>query len=254
MRTAGIDLSSRDEKSAACVIEWSAGRASISSFTLRVGDEEIAGHVADVDKVGIDVPLGWPIAFVDALSEHSKAGAWPTTYRHTANDAFRFRRTDLYVWRTAGLKPPLSVSTDRIGIPAMRAAALLATIDPKPALDGSGNVVEVYPAAALARWGLPSREYKGVKRRAQRAALVDAFANVTSGWLLLSDHDRQMCESSDDAFDALIAALVARAAAIGAIDAIPADDRVAARREGWIALPKERSLKRLASTDIAMPS
>jgi predicted nuclease with RNAse H fold len=247
MRTAGIDLSSRDTKSAACVIEWSANDASISSLTLGVGDKEIADHITNADKIGIDVPLGWPIAFAEAVSEHSTLGTWPTSYLHADNVAYRFRRTDLHVWRTAGLKPPLSVSTDRIGIPAMRAAALLSTLDPSPPLDGSGKVVEVYPAAALARWGLPSRVYKGAKRRTGRIALLDAFANATAGWLELSDQDRQTCENSDDAFDALIAALVARAAAVGAVDLIPADDREAARREGWIALPTKGSLNVLTS-------
>jgi Protein of unknown function (DUF429) len=101
-----------------------------------VTDEAITGLIGEVDKLGIDVPLGWPIAFGEAVAQHSREGTWPETYRHADLDAYRYRRTDLHVWRTAGLAP-LSVSTDRIGIPAMRAAGLLAAVAPEVALDGS---------------------------------------------------------------------------------------------------------------------
>lgn len=242
MRTAGIDLSSRDEKSAACVVEWLPGQAAITSLALGVDDAEISRLIGEVEKVGIDVPLGWPIAFVEAVSQHSSLGTWPETYRHTTIDAYRYRRTDVYVWRTAQLPPPLSVSTDRIGVPAMRAAALLAAVNPRVELDGSGVVVEVYPAAALRRWSLTSRKYKGPDHLEERRALVASFEEATGGWLSLGDDDRSACETSDDVFDALVAALVARAAAIGAVDPIPLDDREVARREGWIALPRVDSL------------
>lgn len=148
MRTAGVDLSSEDKKSAACVVEWSGNRASILTLTLGVADTEIARLIGEVDKVGIDVPLGWPIAFAEAVSGHSRLGIWPASYRHASMEAYRYRRTDIYTWRTGG-GPPLSVSTDRVGIPAMRSAALLAVVEPRVTLDGSGVVVEVYPAAAL---------------------------------------------------------------------------------------------------------
>ena len=51
--------------------------------------------------------------------------------------------------------------------------------------------------------------------------------------------------SDDNAFDALVAALVARAAAIGETIKIPKKHLEVARREGWIALPTEGSLDRL---------
>ncbi len=44
---------------------------------------------------------------------------------------------------------PLSVSTDRIALPAMGAASLLSRLPERAPLDGSGVIVEVYPAAAL---------------------------------------------------------------------------------------------------------
>ncbi len=42
---------------------------------------------------------------------------------------------------------------------------------------------------------------------------------------------------SDDAFDAVIAALIARAHAIGGTHEVPPTLREQADREGWIALP-----------------
>lgn len=250
MRTAGIDLSSQEKKSAACVVEWARDRATVVALTLGVADGDIIRLVGEVDKLGIDVPLGWPIAFAEAVSRHSEHGSWPATYRHASMEAYRYRRTDIHVWRTGGVAP-LSVSTDRIGIPAMRSAALLAAVEPRVALDGSGVVVEVYPAAALRRWGLPWRKYKGPEHVAERNALVSSFAHQTAGWLSLEGADRTACESSDDAFDALVAALVARAASVGVVEAIPEEDRAAALREGWIALPRERSLPSLG--DLGIP-
>jgi hypothetical protein len=241
MRTAGVDLSSQDRKSAACVMEWSDYKAEIISLNVNVSDEVIARLIGEVDKLGIDIPLGRPIAFVEAVARHSRDGTWPETYRHADIEAYRYRRTDVHVRDKVGLAP-LSVSTDRIGIPAMRAAALLATIRPRVPLDGSGRIVEVYPAAALRRWGLSWRQYKGSDHAEERRALVEAFAARTGDWLALSQQNRTRCEDSDDAFDALIAACVARASAVNAVDRIPDADLDAARREGWVVLPGEASL------------
>jgi hypothetical protein len=56
---------------------------------------------------------------------------------------------------------PVSVSTDRLGVTAMRCAHLLHRWSNGQHIDrtGPGRFVEVYPAAALVRWGLsPSKE------------------------------------------------------------------------------------------------
>jgi uncharacterized protein with LGFP repeats len=51
-----------------------------------------------------------------------------------------------------------------------------------------------------------------------------------------------LCGASRDACDALVAALAARAAAIGVCEPIPDEYRRLAEVEGWIALPKAKSL------------
>jgi predicted RNase H-like nuclease len=157
------------------------------------------------------------------------------------------RRTDLWAWRQLGFPPPLSVSTDRIALPAMRAASLLSGLPDRVALDGSDVVVEAYPAAALRRWGHPSRGYKGTKGSEARGSLVRGLLVETEAWLHLSDEQVNRCLSSDDAFDALVAALVARAATLSMVEPIPDEDRVAATREGWIAIPVLGSLPKLAA-------
>src|SRR6266851_452166 len=83
MRTAGIDLSSKDRETAACVISWGEGRGTVESLRLRVSDPEIVRMIGDVDKVGVDVPIGWPKAFVEALAQWSGEGRWTADYLHS---------------------------------------------------------------------------------------------------------------------------------------------------------------------------
>jgi hypothetical protein len=53
-------------------------------------------------------------------------------------------------------------------------------------------------------------------------------------------------EASDDVFDAIVCALVARAKALGRCHSVAATHREAAAREGWIAIPAPDSLAGLA--------
>jgi predicted nuclease with RNAse H fold len=246
MITAGVDLSSQAAHTASCVIEWSRSGARVSHLALDVDDQAITALVQAVDKLGIDVPLGWPLAFANAVAQHSNQGLWPADYTHSESLAYRYRRTDLWVWRALKTSPPLSVSTDRIAIPAMRAAAVLSRLPERVVLDGSGVVVEVYPAAALRRWGFTWRGYKRRDKADARRLLVERLFQGTARWLSVGPAEAERCFASDDAFDALIAALVARAAAVGLVDAVPEEDKAVARSEGWIAVPKATSLDLLA--------
>lgn len=246
MITTGLDLSSQATNTAACVIDWSEHRASITHLILGVDDDTIVRLIVNSDKFGIDVPLGWPIAFATAIAQHSRDGSWPDSYSHADTASYRLRRTDIAVWKGLGTSPPLSVSSDRIALPAMRAASLLSRLQNQVALDGSGTVVEVYPAAALRRWGLPSRRYKRRENANARRELVNQFRAETGDWLHLGDAEVSLCNESDDAFDSLIAALVARAAAVALVEPIPEADHDVAVHEGWIAVPLEGSLGRLA--------
>lgn len=246
MITAGIDLASQPHATALCVIDWSAAPAQVTHLETDVDDDAIISVAAVVDKLGVDVPLGWPSAFVEAIAMHHDSGMWPLHYRHEENLSFRLRRTDLWVHEVTG-RYPLSVATDRIASPAMRFAALLPRLAPGEPRDGSGQIVEAYPAAALWRWGFIHRGYKRAEGRATREALVDRFIECSSAWLSLDAAADRSCRESDDAFDALICALVARASARGLVEGIPDPDRVAGIREGWIALPRRETFSQLGT-------
>jgi hypothetical protein len=147
------------------------------------------------------------------------------------------RETDLVTRDVVGLVP-LSVAADRIGLAAMRCAGLLGRlaaegrpVDPS----GEGVVVEVYPAAALKHWGLLFRGYKGAVNAGVRQELVDRLA-AAAPWLRFGVLE-QACRQSDHALDAIVAALNARAAAVGRVTGPSAEQAAAARTEGWIALP-----------------
>jgi len=75
---------------------------------------------------------------------------------------------------------PLSVSTDRIALPAMRAMALLQRHKVKDR-SGGPKFYEVYPAATLKNWGLTCRGYKLIDadcKRIRRQILKDLRKNL----------------------------------------------------------------------------
>ena len=75
---------------------------------------------------------------------------------------------------------------------------------------GQGRFVEVYPAGALVRWGLEATGYKGRNREplgklvSQLRSKLPALHLDAEGW--------RACATSHDAYDAVVCALVARAA------------------------------------------
>lgn len=242
MITLGIDLASRPERTAACAIEWTDGRARVVDVACGQDDDALLERIAGVDKAGLDVPFGWPEAFVDHVTRFHAGGAWA----ETSLVALRYRETDRVVAARTG-RWPLSVSTDLIGVPAFRAAALLSRLGDVDRT-GAGRVVEVYPAAALRLWGFTSVGYKRREGRASLTTLLAELRRRTHGWLALDGAARRLCGTSDDALDALVAALVARAAALNLCAPPPPEHTARASREGWVALPDSDALDRLAGS------
>jgi predicted nuclease with RNAse H fold len=238
--TAGIDLATEPTGTAVATIRWSPGRATLTSLQVGVDDERTLRTAAEADKLGIDCPLGWPDGFLRFVNAHH-TGHVVAPQDVTGLDWRRrlaYRGTDRAVRSSIGLTP-LSVAADRIGLTAMRAAGLLARLasEGRPVdRAGTGVVVEVYPAASLAWWRLPYRGYKGNKNRPQLAALLERLKRAAL-WLDLGEH-ASLCADSDDAFDAVVAALTSRAAALSQATQ-PADESTwaLARKEGWIAVP-----------------
>jgi len=238
MVTLGVDLAAQPRNTAVCLVSWRSSKAMASVPELNVDDKRLHRLAADADKVGIDVPFGWPSAFVDSVAAYRRGEPWPG---HDIQE-LRLRKTDRFVQAKIE-KTPLSVSTDRIGITAFRAACVLSKLGRAGPVDrtGKGKFVEVYPAAALRCWKI------GPCGQKDTPALLAALLSRTSKWLRLSQAGREKCQESRDALDALIAALVARASALDLCEPIPAAYDPAAKAEGWIALPMADSLDRLAT-------
>ncbi len=257
----GVDLASQPAKTAVCLIRWGDDPPRVMAlYRGKAGDGTVLhtkwlsttayGIRGDwggpITKVGIDAPFGWPESFMDAIAAYREAPAWPVGLDNEIA-ALRLRRTDEAVHARAG-KWPLSVSSDKIAGPAMRCAMLLTDIAQhrgREAVqrDGSGLCCEVYPDPALRHWtagaagSLAAREsYKGKDAADKRVALL----GIIRDRLPLEDADGllEAVALEDDHLDALICALVARAAELGGtIPPRTADERQRAAVEGWIHLP-----------------
>lgn len=248
MLTAGVDLSASERGTALAEVEWSAGRGRVSEPSLGLADPELLGLLAEAEWTGIDAPFGWPESMVAALHSYSLQGSWPGPEKR----AFRYRRADLHVHdrvldQTEQHLWPLSPSTDRISLAAWRLAGLREAAAARSGVRfdraGGDGVVEVYPAAALLLWGLPRAGYKAEPEA--REELLCAL-EAAAPWLLWEPGAREACLESDDALDAVLCALIARAAALGLTEPPPAEAERLARVEGWIHLPRGDCLADLA--------
>ncbi|WP_214406989.1 DUF429 domain-containing protein [Pseudonocardia lacus] len=240
MRTAGIDLAAADKNTAACVIDWAGDRTSVR-FETDTSDEGLLRICGEVDKVGIDCPFGWPVPFVEAILAHRNREPWPG--RGLPAEGFRrrlkFRLTDEHVWRKIK-KAPLSVSADKIAVPAMRCALLLDALGSVDRTGVDGRVAEVYPVASLHAWRLPT---KGLKKPEdwqhlpeRLDMLVERFTELAAGrgrW------ERRVAR--DHEFDALVCALTAREVREGRTEGPePGEAAERAAVEGWIHIPRPR--------------
>ena len=265
--TLGIDLASQPARTGACRITWITGRGAAQLLSGdELSDPGLFAAMRDptVSRIAIDAPFGWPRAFVDAIGAWRDQGVWPLGLDPgKSQDALVLRATDLDVWRGdksgewKGVgRGPLSVSADRIAFAAMRCARLVNALGAAEgqAIDrsGHGRVLEVYPEAALRQWTISSATddsdaggYKGTspaaveRRRRLFGRLRDRLSNVVDLGPV-----SEACLASDDALDAVVCALVARAAEVGAL--LPVGDPEQARVEGWIRLPTPESLSLLS--------
>jgi predicted nuclease with RNAse H fold len=249
MLIAGLDLAAEPKGTALAVIDWSPGRANLVSLVLGIEDEEIIAAVSGCTKFGIDCALGWPTAFVDFLNQHSKIDEPSHSFDGGIESRRRlaYRETDRHVREVTG-RWPLSVSTDRLGMTAMRCAGLLSKLTAAGASgtavaadsrtnpidrSGSGQVVEIYPGASLRLWGFETAGYRNSPEI--RARLLSDIQDEAP-WLVL-DGFAEIMISSCDAFDAVTAALAARSAFLGHFEGPTPDHEHQARVEGWVALP-----------------
>lgn len=236
MLTAGVDLAAEPKGTALAIIAWKKTQATLVDLQLGVNDETIVEAAGVVDKLGIDCALGWPIEFVEFLNNHANLES--TSFPNGGMDWRRrtsFRESDRHVREVTG-KWPLSVSTDRLGLTAMRCAGLQGRLEQSGIeidRSGSGKIVEIYPGASLRLWGFDTAGYRSNEEA--RDELLTSIEHAVP-WLNLGSH-RDLMISSTDAFDAAIASLATRAAAINHYLPPPKKVLEIAKVEGWIALP-----------------
>jgi len=234
----GVDLSTSPARTALATIEWAPDSARLSELIVGVSDEMILERAVPSGRVvGLDSPLGWPDLFVDFVREQQSGTivSRPDHEQPLWRRGLSYRATDEVVRELLGLVP-LSVSTDRLGLVAMRAASLMADIvGPRSPLDRSGRapVIEVYPSASLRAWQLPSKGYKSsaiVRRN------ILTLMNIQAPWLEMGAY-LELAIEVDHAFDALVAGLTVRSWQIGKYLAPGPAILELTRREGWIVVP-----------------
>lgn len=213
MRTVGIDLAAEPAGTVVATLVWrDDGAAAVSHVRLRADDEAVFEAVSEAQSAAMDAPFGWPDPFVEFVTEHQSGdvsvpvGEAGLAWRRRLSR----RETDLACEEATGVRP-LSVSADRIAAVAMRGAGVLSVLaaQGRPvARDGSGTLIETYPAAALKAWSLPYQSYKGPNKRAALGKMVDALCETLHCCTWESQSRR--FASPDDLFHAIICALVAR--------------------------------------------
>lgn len=212
-----------------------------------VADPRAVELATQADFLGIDAPFGWPRTWAAAVATHRPGAAFeaegsPAVLTRRATDVWVAQATNVY---------PLSVAANLIGATAIRCARLIHAIG-QPIDVGlpaqAPLTSEVYPAAALVRWGFKHQLYKG---KAFTPARQDLIRSILAGGLPMhfADRDHRLLEASDDAVDSLLASLVARAVALGLTDDAPVELRSAAAAEGWIRVPSSGSSLRMLAQD-----
>jgi predicted nuclease with RNAse H fold len=237
MLIGGLDLAAEPKGTAIAVIDWDSKKARLVSLDLGADDDLALRIALDVEKIGIDCALGWPMEFVSFLNEHQDLKSKPVPFDGDLDlrRKLAHRETDRAVREITG-KWPLSVSTDRLGMTAIRCAGLLSVFGAHFDVDrsGGGKVVEVYPGAALRHWLVETSGYRN--SAIVRARLIEQLRGLAP-WLDLGSFQELMVESCD-AFDSVFAALAARAAERGLSNAPNPTQLPIAKVEGWIHLPK----------------
>ncbi|WP_138315047.1 DUF429 domain-containing protein [Rhodoluna limnophila] len=248
MLIAGVDLAAEPKGTALAVIDWIPGRAVLTDLQLGVADEAIVAAATGVTKIGIDCALGWPVEFINFVNLQAEISTGSPQFDGGIDwrRKLAYRETDRRVRQVTG-RWPLSVSTDRLGMTAMRATGLLSKMaHHRIPIDrsGEGKVVEIYPAASMRIWGFQTSGYRA--SRDIRAQLLKSVL-AEAPWLDLQSNTELMIDSCD-AFDAVIAALATRSAALGQYQAPEAALLEQAKIEGWVALPNA-SLGGLVQSD-----
>lgn len=259
MKTLGIDLATEPAATGLCVIEWGA-RVPRASFPAQERSEprdntRLLSLMEDDEcaRTAIDAAFGWPEQFRKALDRYAREYRWKTWRATEEFDEKRSwlgrRRTDYFVHKKTeeeGVKiTPFSVGASHFSATAMRCAELLdAYYKDKGNLERvDGPVIETYPAAARVRWAHSSASAKKPDEKSEREwrhAWLRLIKHTCKLELKPAERERVAAQPGGHDFDALLCALVARAAGDreGTLGPSTKEDAQLAKREGWIHMPK----------------
>jgi predicted nuclease with RNAse H fold len=125
MISAGIDLAAEPKGTALALVEFSNHQAQLTLLEQGLDDQALMEKTQNADKVGIDCAFGWPTQFAQFIAKHQDLTSknlidGGMDYRRELS----FRETDREIKRLTH-RWPLSVSTDRLGLTAIRCAGLL---------------------------------------------------------------------------------------------------------------------------------
>lgn len=247
LTVAGLDMASSPKNRGICVIEAlvrpPCNVIHCGALVLGSGatDEDVLSLFSTVDVVGVDIPLAWPLAFLSLLCGGAEPSLPLADRQLPSLESLRFRIADLYVKTITG-RYPLSVSSDLVAVPALKMRLLLWRMEP----EARKKALEVYPAASLARWGLPNRGYKGSRGASVREEIAGAIVSATGHKLTLTTEQEASLVRDHNVLDSFVCALTALAQIYGLCDAPnEAGFHSVPPEEGWIWVPDRDSLSRL---------
>ena len=264
-RTWGLDLSTNPRNVGLVCIEWlTSGQGNvilqrITSRSITESMDEIRTRIETTTALGehwaVDVPFGWPRELGKWLVQHGGPCAAPLPAHVITSGSpwagLASRVTDLLARKRADLPGGISVSFDKLGATAAcwsmvelqldRAATFdRSGLTPRP---GGGRVVETWPAAAWRCW-FPDDRLNHESWSQLDDRLGPVLATPLNRRLLRDDalgewvsKDDKVSTAAGHYRDALVCALVARAASLGLTSGPAHDDGAVARSEGWIHLP-----------------
>jgi hypothetical protein len=254
-RTLGINLSAAAKFTSLVAIEWKDEGAWITEVVVDLEDDELVGYLSSGDRTGVYAPFGWPVAMVEAVASYTNGDEWQRASRRQ----FRHRQTESFVHDVLQGEAdqelwPQSVSCDRLALQARRMAQLREQLFTETGARfdraGGDRILEVYTPGASLLWGLASHAENGLEippdASEKPGLLFIERIEAAAPWLHWKEGKRGVCLKHEHTSDALLAALVARAAELNLTIGPENGDLDIARREGWMHLPSKDSLPALA--------
>ncbi len=237
MRFIGVDLAAQPKNTSLCVLEWKRNPR-VVSIHRPATDDQIINESHGVAAIGIDSPFGWPISFAKFILKKQVSRDFLPINPSEANH-LKYRFTDDYVRKhfdSLGKNvKPLSVSTDKLGVVALRCVRLCQCLAAK--YGDEFKIFEIYPAASLASWMTVKGSYKSSTNpsisRENRIYIVEELEKHGVDMSIRKDS----FVNSDDDLDALLCALTCAVAFKEKTFLSPADMSKLTEFEGWIHFP-----------------